>query len=192
VKQRPLVDDLVGPVLQLGTARVLRRCSQSALDARRAVSRLALGPATYLVVNRGEELESRPQKIKRLGAKWCPVPFFRSPTGAYKANAEVAAGLPRQSERPTVPLAGGGQQNLHRGKGPYFHRAADGARPGGLPRGWDPRRGRARTRGGYTAVPSRVSSAHAGGRRWSESRVRENRTHGSMRGRWCSAHAWAR
>jgi len=37
VKQRPLVDDLVGPVLQLGTARVLRRCSQSALDARRAV-----------------------------------------------------------------------------------------------------------------------------------------------------------
>ena len=50
----------------------------------------------------------------------------RGPTGAYKANAEVAARRVRQSERLILPLADGGQQNLRRGKGPHFHPAADG------------------------------------------------------------------
>jgi len=70
------------------------------------------------------------------GRAW-PVDH-RSPTAAYKANAEVAAGLPRQSERPIVPLAGSGQHNPTRGKGLHFHRAADGAPERGLPRGWNP------------------------------------------------------
>jgi len=88
----------------------------------------------------------------------------RSPTGAYKANAEVAAGLPRQSERPIVPLAGGGQHNLRRGKGPYFHRAADGARRRGIAvRLGPPDHALAWTCGGYTVGPSRVLTAHARG-----------------------------
>ena len=57
----------------------------------------------------------------------------RSPTAAYKAIAEVAVGLARQSERPIVPSPGGGQQNRRRGKGPYSHHASDGESPGGLP-----------------------------------------------------------
>ena len=57
----------------------------------------------------------------------------RSPTDGYKANAEVAAGLPRQSERPIVPLGGSGQQNPIRGKGPSSHHASNGGTRGGLP-----------------------------------------------------------
>ena len=49
------------------------------------------------------------------------------------AAAEVAVGLARQSERPIVPSAGRGQQNLGRGKGPYSHHASHRASPGGLP-----------------------------------------------------------
>ncbi len=59
----------------------------------------------------------------------------RSPTAAYKATGEVAAGLPRQSERPTVPLAEGGQHNLRRGKGQHFHPVADGGTHEGIAAG---------------------------------------------------------
>ncbi len=48
------------------------------------------------------------------------------------------AGPCRESERRVVPLVGGGQHNLRRGKGPHFHLAPDGTPWRGLPAGCHP------------------------------------------------------
>jgi hypothetical protein len=48
------------------------------------------------------------------------------------------AGPCRESERPIVPLAGSGQHNPTRGKGPHFHFAPDGMPLRGLPSGCHP------------------------------------------------------
>jgi hypothetical protein len=48
-------------------------------------------------------------------------------TGPYKAAGRKRARPRRESERLILPLASPGQQNPGRGKGPHFHRAADGA-----------------------------------------------------------------
>jgi hypothetical protein len=62
----------------------------------------------------------------------CPVDP-RSPTVAYKGSPRSRPGLVRQSERPILPLAGRGQQNFARGKGPHLHHASYREQPGGLP-----------------------------------------------------------
>ena len=51
----------------------------------------------------------------------------------YKGSPRSRRGLARQSERLTVPLAGVGQHNPPRGKGPHLHHASNREQPGGLP-----------------------------------------------------------